>query len=136
MRPCRLFFNIASLRCNKSYSLLIFPFLKRRSEDIYALSWGLVYEFFSVLLRMLDYLRKSFKKWILINNKTIANVKMEQCEGVCAYWGNGNCLVWSKIFRNANFLPSDNIRPKSESIGYIIRCTFENYLKPWALILL
>ena len=62
----------------------------------------------------------------------IANVKTEQCEGVraCVCWGRGDRLVWRKIFRNANFLPSDNIRPKLESIGYIIRCTFENYFKP------
>ena len=64
---------------------------------------------------------------------TIANVKTEQCEGVCAYWGRGHCLVWSKIFRNAIFLPSDHIRPKAESTGYIIRCTFENYYKPCVL---
>ena len=44
--------------------------------------------------------------------------------------GEGDCLVWSKIFQNAIFLLSDNIRPKSESIGYIIRCTFWNYFKP------
>ena len=27
-------------------------------------------------------------------------------------------------------MPSDNIRHKSEFIGYIIQCTFENYFKP------
>ena len=55
--------------------------------------------------------------------------KTEQCEGVCV-GGEGDCLVWSKMFRNSIFLPSDDIRPKSGSIGYIIRCTFENYFKP------
>ena len=43
---------------------------------------------------------------------------------------HGLDLVLVKAPGNANFLPSDNIRPKSESIGYIIRCTFENYFKP------
>ena len=32
------------------------------------------------------------------------------------------------------FLPSDNIRPKSQSIGYIIRRTFKNYFKPCNMV--
>ena len=36
----------------------------------------------------------------------------------------------SKISWTALILPSDNIRPKLEAIGYIIRCSFENYFKP------
>ena len=32
------------------------------------------------------------------------------------------------------FLPSDNIRPKSQSIGYIIRGTFKNYCKPCNMV--
>ena len=43
---------------------------------------------------------------------------------------HGFNLVLVKAPGNANFLPSDNIRPKAESIGYIVRCTFENYFKP------
>ena len=43
---------------------------------------------------------------------------------------HGFNLVLVKAPGNANFLSSDNIRPKSESIGCIIRCTFENYFKP------
>ena len=37
----------------------------------------------SVLLHMLDYLRKSFNKVIPINNKTIANDNTRQCKGMC-----------------------------------------------------
>ena len=40
----------------------------------------------------------------------------------------------SKVSWTALILPSDNIRPKLEAIGYIIRCSFENYFKPCDVI--
>ena len=50
-------------------------------------------------------------------------------EGLVAVWGR--CKLFGT--RTALFLPSANIRPKSEPIGYIIRCTFRNYFKQCAI---
>ena len=65
-----------------------------------------------VLLRMVEYLRKVSTNEYQSYHKMIFKDKTEQCEGVCV-WGEGDCLVWSKMFRNSIFLPSDDIRPKS-----------------------
>ena len=61
--------------------------------------------------------------------KTISIDKTGHREGVrVCVRGLGGGLFG--LEQNAIFLSSDDIRPKSESIGYIIRCTFENYFKP------
>ena len=48
----------------------------------------------------------------------------EDWEGVVALWWRG------KIFGTGLFLPSDNIRPKSESIEYLIRFILRIMLNP------
>ena len=65
--------------------------------------------------------------YITRRSPTIRRDSAKLC--VCVF-EERDCLIWSKIFRNAIFLPSDNIRPKSVSIGYIIGCTFDNHFKP------
>ena len=61
----------------------------------------------SVLLRMLDYLRRGFNKWMPIK---VQDDLQQQAGAVqrCVCWGEREagrryCLVWRKIFRNAIF---------------------------------